>query len=283
MQAGVFQLLADAGMPVRETARGYRPVIRLPQVEAKILKPQNAIQMLHCGSRDLGFAGRDWVVERGAKLVEVLDTELDPVRIVLAAPRSLIRNGELDATGLDRPLRIASEYEQMTNDWIDAHAIDARFVRAFGATEVFPPEDADAIVDNTSTGATLRANGLTIVQELAQSTTRLYACPASMEDDGKRARIETFALLLRSVLEARKRVMLEVNVAAVDLERVVAALPCMREPTVSRLHSQGVDLAASGYAVKAAVPRDDLPKLIPTLQSLGGTDLVVTALNQLVP
>jgi ATP phosphoribosyltransferase len=150
-------------------------------------------------------------------------------------------------------------------------------VRSYGATEVFPPEDADCIVDNMATGETLRANGLVIVDELMRSSTRLYANPHALERSAKRERIERLVLLLRSVLDARQRVMLEVNVPADRLEAVIAVLPSMREPTMAPLHGD------QGFAVKAAVPRHDLPTVIPEIKARGGTDIVVTALAQIVP
>jgi len=275
MQDSVTQLMADAGVRLRASSRGYRPLINLPGVETKVLKPQNIVEMLHHGSRDLGFAGGDWVREKGfeGSLVCVLDTGLDPVRIVAAAPRELLLDGALPK----QPLRVASEYERLTRAWIADAGLDATFVRSYGATEVFPPEDADCIVDNTATGATLEANGLKIVDELMRSSTRLYANPKALEVPEKRASIEDLVLLLESVLQARKRVMIEVNVTQDRLGAVVAALPCMREPTIAALHGD------AGYAVKAAVPRDELPRLIPALKAHGGTDVVVSKLDQIVP
>ena len=221
----------------------------------------------------MGFAGADWAAELGTELVEVLDTALDPVRIVAAAPGALLVGGALP----QRPLVIASEYQRLTQQWVARAGIDARFVRSYGATEVFPPEDADLIVDNTATGATLRANGLVILDELMRSSTRLYASRQAWADPERRQRIEDLALLLRSVLEARSRVMVEVNVAADRLQALVDILPCLREPTVSRLHADG------GFAVKAAVPRAGLSLLIPQVKAAGGTDIVVSAIAQLVP
>jgi len=270
---GVAALLAEAGIPLRHSPRGYRPTVGLAGVEAKILKPQNVVEMLHAGSRDVGFAGADWVAELGASCVEVLDLGLDPVKLVAAAPRDMLVDGALPA----RPLVVASEYAHITKRWIAAQGLDAQFVQSYGATEVFPPEDADCIVDNTATGSTLRANGLAIVDTLMHSSTRLYASPRALEDTTRRGRIEDLALLLRSVVVARSRVMVEVNIDADRLARLVGVLPCMREPTVSPL------AGGSGYAVKAAVPRSELPAVILQLKALGGTDLVVTSPSQIVP
>jgi ATP phosphoribosyltransferase len=273
MQAGVLRLLADAGIVVTTGERDYRAAVSLPACDVKLLKPQNIVEMLQVGTRDLGFVGADWVAELEADLVEVLDTGLDPVRVVAAAPAALLENGALP----DRELVVATEYVGLAARWLERRAVTARLVRSYGATEVFPPEDADCIVDNTATGATLRANGLVILADLLASSTRLYASRPAWADPRRRARIEEVALLLQSVLEARRRVMLEVNVSAADLDRLVAVLPCMREPTVSSLRG------AAGFAVKVAVPREGLALLIPRIRQQGGTDIVVTEPSQIVP
>ncbi len=273
MQDGVFRLLAEAGIQVGLSARGYRPRLNLPGVETKILKPQNIVEMLHFGSRDIGFAGADWVVEFDAQLVEVLDTELDPVRLVAAAPSDLLVAGRLP----QRRLIVASEYERLAQRWIASRELDAQLIRTFGATEVFPPEDADLIVDNTATGSTLAEHNLEIVDELMRSSTRLYANPAAYEDPIKRQLIDDLSMLLRAVLEGRRRSMLEVNVSQECLEQVIAALPAMQRPTVAPLYGN------AGFAVRAAVLRSDLPRVIPQVKARGGRDIVVSNLNQIVP
>ena len=273
IEAGVTNLLAAAGIKLRLGPRGYRPVSSVPGYEVKLLKPQTIVEMLVAGSRDVGFAGVDWVAEKNADLVELLDTGLDPVRMVVAAPKPLLEGGELP----ERHLVVASEYKRLTRLWIQEKSLDAKFVRSYGATEVFPPEDADVIVDITATGETLAANGLVVVEELLSSSTRLYASPAAMDSPEKKTAIEALVLSLRSVVEARKRAMVELNVVRDQLESVIEILPSMREPTIAYLHGSG------GLSVKAAVPRGDLPKLIPSLKERGATDIAVTALEQIVP
>lgn len=294
MQGKVAQLLGDAGLPVNADEREYRPRIgngspykigsSSIQYEAKLLKPQNIVEMLASGSRDVGFAGADWVKELGVDLVELLDTGMDPVTVVAAAPVALVSKiGSLGAPKLSwaqacgRAPVIVSEYETIARSWMKANIPDAEFIRSYGATEVFPPEDADLIVDNCATGGTLRANGLVIIDTIMKSSTRLYASRKAMEDPAKRDAAEALVLILRSVLEARRRVMLEVNVAAADLESVISILPCLRSPTLSPLEG-GKD-----YAVRVAAPRDQLASLIPEIKRRGGTDIVVTQLSQLVP
>lgn len=272
MNEGVVALLRDAGIRLNTSARGYRPTISVPDSEVKLLKPQNVVEMLDTGSRDLGFAGADWVAELQANVVEILDTQLDPVRLVAAAPNLLAQNDWRHKTSL----LVASEYQTLTRRWMEGTLKEARFVRSYGATEVFPPEDADIIVDNTATGSTLRANGLAIIDEVMRSSTRLYASPGALENPSKRQRIDDLALLVQAVLQARSRVLVEVNVAADQLDGVLRLLPCMRQPTVAQL------AGGEGYAVRAAVPRSELPRVIPQLKANGGSDVIVSRPEQIV-
>ena len=274
MQEGVNALLRDAGISLRMSSRGYRPSISLPDTEVKVLKPHNALQMLASGARDVAFGGADWAAEFGAEVVELLDTELDPVRLVAAAPSALVGS---DGSLPDRRLRVAGEYPRLTQRWIEDRGLDAVFIRSYGATEVFPPEDADLIVDVTASGATLAANDLVIVDELCRSSTRLYSSPEAMEIPEKRRRIEELVVVLRSVLNARKRVMVEINVPRERLEALIEVIPAMRRPTVSELHG------GDGYAVRAAVPRSEFAGVLPRLRSAGGTDIVVTNTLQIIP
>jgi len=273
MCEGVKTLMADAGCPVNTRSRNYRASIALPGFEAKLLKPQGIVEMLAAGRRDIGFAGADWVNELDADLVELLDTGLDTVSIVAAAPEALLVDGRLPS----RRLVVASEYARLTQAWIKDKELNATFLRSWGATEVLPPEDADCIVDNTATGSTLEANRLAIIDTLMRSSTRLYANPRALDDPEKRGLIEDFVLLLTSVIEARSRVMLELNVSKEDLDRVVDIVPCMRRPTIASLYG------GEAFAVKVAVPRAQLADLIPVLKRAGASDVVVSRIDQIVP
>lgn len=269
---GVSALLRDAGISVKNAQRSYRPCLSIPNWDAKLLKPQSVVEMLHRGTRDVGFTGADWVAEKNSELVELVDTQLDPVRLVAAAPFELLERGQLP----QRQICVATEYPNLARKWLEPRNFDDLVVRSHGATEVYPPEDADCIVDNTATGATLAANGLAIIDELIRSSTRLYASPQSMAIPEKRRAIEDLTRLVRSVLEARRRVMVEMNVRYSErLDAVVRELPCMGQPTVSTLHG-------GGYAVKAAVLRKELPGLLPRLLASGGSDIVVSKLEQII-
>src|SRR5256886_17094088 len=138
MEQGVLTLLGDAGIRIRPGARGYRPDVPLRDSEAKILKTQNIVEMLALGSRDLGFAGADWVAELEANVVELLDTGLDPVQVVAAAPKAMLEDGNLPA----RHLVVASEYERLAQRWIAQRPLCADCVRSYRAVHGFTPEDA---------------------------------------------------------------------------------------------------------------------------------------------
>ena len=271
MYAAVTALLSEAGFRVAENGRNYRPLCSDERFELKMLKPQNIVRMVELGSHDLAFAGHDWVVELGAGVEELMDTGLDPVRVVAAAPRELAAAGRLR----ERRLVVASEYERLSREFLDREGFDYIFVRSFGATEVFPPEDADLIVDNTASGRTLADNNLVELAQLLRSTTRLIAHPEVLEGERGRA-VEEFRMLLGAVLDARRRVMMEMNVAPGNLEALLRVLPCMRQPTVSPLSRD------AGFSVKAAVPREQVPRLIPLLKSAGASDILEYPFSKVV-
>lgn len=269
----VERLLDEAGWGVRGGDRDYRPRCEQPRVRVKRMKSQNIPQLLQEGRHDIGFAGYDWAVETGAEVDEVLDLATDPVRIVVAAPRATAEAWPVT----DRRLVIATEYVRLAQRWAESQGVEATVIRTYGATEVFPPEDADLIIDNTATGGTLRENGLIELDEVARSSTRLFARPGLREEPERWSRVEDLRLLLRASLDARGRVMLECNVADDLLDAVIDRLPCMRAPTVSQLWGE------AGHAVKAAVPRKDVPVLLPDLRRLGATDIIVSRLERLSP
>ncbi|MBI1382763.1 MAG: ATP phosphoribosyltransferase [Planctomycetaceae bacterium] len=271
MAAGLAQLFEEAGIPLRTRGRALRPDLCLDGFEVKELKPADVVELLRQGTRDLGFAGADRVAEAGLELPCLLDTGLDPVRLVAAAPAALLASGSLAG----RRLRIATEYPTLARGWAASMGIEPVLVCTRGATEVFPPEDADLIVDVVQSGATLAANGLVEIDTLMRSTTRLFA-NAGLDGIGLEA-AQRFALLLGSVLAARGRVLVELNVATERLAEVVDALPSMKGPTVA-------DLAGGrGFAVKAAVPRADLVDLLPLLVARGATDILVSKLERVLP
>lgn len=228
--------------------------------------------MLTAGARDVGFAGADWIEETGADLVELLDTNLNPVRLVVAAPTQILVDGKLP----DRPLVVASEYPNLAARWIADRGLDATVLTTFGATEVFPPEDADCIIDNTSTGSTLRANGLHIIDEVLTSSTRFYASKTALDNSAIRSAVDNLVIMMKSVLDARSRILLDLNVAQENLDAVLSALPSMRQPTVGQLSDDG------WFAVRSAVPRKELTEIIPVLKAAGACDIIMTRAEQII-
>lgn len=262
-------LLAQAGLEVGDTPRSYRPRCSDPRVELKVLKPQNIPALVELGRHDLGFTGHDWITETGCRVTELDDLELEPVRLVAAAPEGwTLRDGE--------PTVVASEYEQITRRYLEEKGWDYRFVRSYGATEVFPPEDADLIVDNTATGHTLREHGLEIVDVLLHSTTRFIGSPRARARPEVRQFADDLVLLMRGVRAAASRVILEMNVGNGNLDEIVRVIPAMKNPTIARL-------ADGSHALKAAVPRKDVARLVPRLKALGATDILEYPIRKVIP
>jgi ATP phosphoribosyltransferase len=267
----VSRLFTEAGFPISLADRTYRPCIGADWLDAKIMKPQNVGELLELGSHDAGFTGLDWIRESGAQVEELLDLGLDKVRIVVAVPK-----GVKDAQLREKLVVAATEYVNLAEGWLKKQAYRYRILRTYGATEVFPPDDADMIIDNTASGQTLRDNGLRIVDTVLESSTRFVAGKAAMADKKKRGRIEELVMLFKAVLDGRERVMLEMNVNEENFNRLVSGLPAMRSPTVSPLCGE------DGYAVKIAVKKQEVPFIIPRLKGLGATDIVEYDLRKVV-
>ncbi len=273
----VEALLDDCGLPLRKAERAYRPDVDDERFVLKILKAQNIARLVELGSHDLGFTGHDWVKETSADVVELYDLGFDPVRVVVAAPR-----GTEIATLRALPrVVVVSEYERLTRHWLETQGLTYHFVRSYGATEVFPPEDADLIVDNTATGETLVKNGLAILETVLHSTTRLIANREALDDPEKRRVIDELLLLVRAVMDARARVILEMNIDDERLAQLMLRLPAMRSPTVSPLYA--AEGTRKAWAVKVAVRRAEVARLVPELKRLGATDILETAIRKVIP
>jgi len=239
-------------------------------MEAKIMKPQNVGELLELGSHDAGFTGIDWIKESGADVEELLDLGFDKVRIVAAVP-----NDYDEAKLKSKKIVVATEYVNLAEQWLKAQGYQYKILRTFGATEVFPPDDADMIIDNTSSGQTLKDNGLKIIGTILESSTRFVASKIALSNAEKKSRIEELAMLFHAVLHGRERVMLEMNIPKEQFESL-ANLPAMRSPTVATLYGD------AGYAVKIAVKKNEVPDIIPKLKKLGALDIVEYDLRKVV-
>lgn len=261
--SNVINLLNDSGFGVETADRVYIPSVKDQEIEAKIMKPQNIPKLIELGSHDVGFTGHDWVLETEADVEEIIDVGFDRVKIVAAIPESL-----LNVNLKKRKIIVASEYEKIASKFLEKQKYKYILMRTFGATEVFPPEDADMIIDNTSTGRTLKEHNLSIIHVVLESTTRFIANKKSMKNLWKREKINEIKMLFQAVIDARDRVMLEMNVPHDKFEKIIKMLPCMRSPTVSPLYAE------QGYAVKVAVTKTEVVKLIPLLKKYGATDIL---------
>ncbi|HON89894.1 MAG TPA: ATP phosphoribosyltransferase [Spirochaetia bacterium] len=267
----ILELFRDSGIVLRATERGYRPLSSLQWLDVKIMKPQNIGELLELGSHDAGFTGYDWLQETHADVETVMDLGLDPVSIVSAIPEKFE-----PATLVQKELVVATEYINIAKAWLDTKGYRYRLLRTYGATEVFPPDDADMVIDNSSTGETLRENGLKVVDTILTSSTYFVSSKQAMENPDKRMYIDQLAMLFTAVLDARERVMLEMNISKAALSSLAGKLPCMRSPTIAPLYEQ------SGYAVKIAVKRNEVPQLIPLLKTMGATDIVEYELRKVI-
>jgi ATP phosphoribosyltransferase len=263
-------LFADAGYLVTLADRTYRPSLGADWLDAKIMKPQNVGELLELGSHDAGFTGIDWIRESGADVEDILDLGFDKVRIIAAVPQEY-SEGKLRS----KKLVVATEYVNLAETWLKSSGYQYRILRTYGTTEVFPPDDADMIIDNTASGQTLKDNGLKIIGTLLESSTRFVVSRAALANPQKRGRIEELAMLFRAVLDGRDRVMLEMNIPK-DRFDALASLPAMRSPTVAPLYGD------AGFAVKIAVKKYEVAELIPKLKKLGALDIVEYDLRKVV-
>jgi ATP phosphoribosyltransferase len=268
----VSRLFSDCGLPLSLADRTYRPVLGENWLDAKIMKPQNVGELLELGSHDAGFTGIDWIRESGADVVEIMDLGFDRVKVVAAIPA-----GADEEALRGRKIVVATEYVNLAESWLRSGSWQYHLLRTYGATEVFPPDDADMIIDNTSSGKTLQDNGLRIIAVILESSTRFVASKAAMSDKEKRRRIEELAMLFKAVVDGRDRVMLEMNVTEDNFNELVTGLPAMRSPTVSPLCGN------DGFAIKIAVKKNEVPQLIPRLKKAGATDIVEYDLRKVVP
>lgn len=273
----VYELLSDVGISLKLAERTYFPSTNQDDLAFQVVKPQIASALLASNKADVGFSGKDWVYENGVQdeVEEIMDLGFDPVRIVAAIPNTV----DFDAL-LKKPVTIATEYQTLSKKWVDEKKIDGKIFRTWGTSEGFVQDNEDSLaqilIDNTSTGSSLRANNLKIVDTLMTSSTRMYASKEALKDPAKKQKIMELKMLFESVLNARGRVMLEMNVAKDKFDGLIKALPSMKSPTVSPLFGD------DGYAVKIAVKKSEVPTLLPKLQALGATDILEYALRKVV-
>lgn len=273
----VYELLNDVGISIHLPDRTYFPTTNQEDLAFQVVKPQITSALLAQNKADVGFSGKDWVYENGVQddVEEIMDLGFDPVRIVAAIPETK----DYDAL-LREKVTIATEYQALTKKYIESKKIDGTIFRTWGTSEGFVQDTDEALaqilIDNTSTGSSLRANRLKIVDTLMESSTRMYASKAAMADPAKKQKIMELKMLFEAVLAARSRVMLEMNVSKANFDALIKGIPSMKSPTVSPLFGD------DGYAVKIAVKKSEVPTLLPKLRTLGATDILEYELRKVI-
>jgi ATP phosphoribosyltransferase len=272
--AGLFR---KAGYQITFRSRSYYPSIDDAEIECILIRAQEIARYVEDGVMDVGLTGYDWIVENQAQVVEVAELVFSkvsrrPTRWVLAVPQDSSIQSPKDLEGT----RIATEAVRLTTDYLERHGVQAHVEFSWGATEVKPPQLADAIVEVTETGSSLRANNLRIVDTILESTPRLIANTTAWHDDWKRKKIENIALMLRGAIAAEGKVGLMMNVPQEHLDLVLEALPALQRPTVSSLANG--DWVAVNTITDESIVRD----LIPRLKAAGASGIVEYPLNKII-
>ncbi len=283
LQEATVQLFARAGFNVYVSSRSYFPSIDDPEIECMLIRAQEMARYVSDGVLDAGLTGQDWIAEHqlggpgNHALTPVADLvyakqSFGKVRWVLAAPEDSRFKAPADFEGAT----IATELVRVTRAYFEKQGVSVDVEFSWGATEVKPPVLADAIVEATETGSTLRANRLRILDTVMESNTQLIANDAALADDWKRRKIENIALLLRAAIEAQGRVGLMLNVRRTDLDKVLGLLPALQRPTVSSLSD------SDWVAVMTIIEERTVRDLIPRLKEAGGQGIVEYPLNKVV-
>lgn len=273
----VYELLSDVGISLYLPDRQYFPITNQEDLAFQVVKPQITSALLAQNKADVGFSGKDWVYENSVQddVVEIMDLGFDPVRIVVAIPETVDYQKLLS-----EKITVATEYQNLSRQWIQKNQVNGTIFRTWGTSEGFVQDTQDSLaqvlIDNTSTGSSLKANRLKIVDTIMESSTRMYASKAAMEDFEKKQKILELKMLFETVLAARSRVMLEMNVSQEKFDSLIKGIPSMKSPTVSPL------FGGNGYAVKIAVQKSEVPTLLPKLHSLGATDIVEYGLRKVL-
>lgn len=273
----VYELLSDVGISIYLPDRTYFPITNQVDLAFQVVKPQIVSNLLAGNKADVGFSGKDWVYENGVQdsVEEIMDLGFDGVRIVAAVPDTVDYEKLIKS-----PVTIATEYQTLSRKWVEDKKIQGTIFRTWGTSEGFVQDTEDSIaqilIDNTSTGSSLHANHLKIVDTLMESSTRMYASKEALKDPEKKQKIMELKMLFQTVLNARNRVMLEMNVSKDKFDALVKGLPSMKSPTVSTL------FGGDGYAIKIAVKKSEVPTLLPKLQSLGACDIVEYELRKVM-
>jgi ATP phosphoribosyltransferase len=271
-------LLKKAGFTVTSGPRSYLPNIDDEAITVRLIRAQEISNYVQLGLLDAGITGYDWITENQSDVQEVADLVyakqgMKPVRWVLAVPESSPIRSVADLQGK----RIATEAVGLARQYLARHNVQATVEFSWGATEVKAPELVDAIIELTETGNSLRANNLRIVDTVLVSTTKLIANRSSWQNPWKRQKIEQISLLMQGALTAESRVLLKLNVAAENLDKIVGILPALHAPTVNALAT------GKWHSVETVMEERQVRDIIPRLKAAGAEGLIELSLNKVIP
>jgi len=278
LQESTLKLFRKAGYHIAISSRSYYPSFDDPEIEAMLIRAQEMARYVEDGILDCGLTGKDWIMEQNAVVHEVAELiyakeGLRPVRWVIAVPNDSKIKSVRDLNGK----RIATELVGFTKRYLKSKGVKAEVDFSWGATEVKPPHLADAIVELTETGNSLRANNLRIIDTILESSTRFIANKKAWQDKWKRRKMENIVLLLKGALAAEEKVGLKMNVPSRSLKRVMSLLSAMHSPTISALSDEG------WYALEVMINEKTVRDLIPKLKMAGASGLVEYPLNKVIP
>jgi ATP phosphoribosyltransferase len=277
LENATIDLFRRAGFSITTSSRSYFPGIDDPEIECMLIRAQEMARYVEDGILDAGLTGRDWIEENEADVVAVADLiyakqSFGKVRWVLAVPEA---SGFRSVTDLGGKI-IATELVQTTKRYLTAHGVKAKVEFSWGATEVKPPVLADAIVEVTETGSSLRANNLKIIDTVLESNTQLIANKDAWQDEHKRRKLEDIKMLLQGAINALGKVGLMLNVHRDHLKGVLAVLPALKRPTISNLSDE------EWLAVNTILDESTVRNIIPRLKEAGGEGIVEYPLNKIV-
>ena len=278
LQESTFHLFAKAGYKISSTSRSYFPDIDDAEMKAMLIRAQEMSRYVADGTLDMGMTGRDWVKENGSDVIEIAELiyakqGLRPVRWVLAVPANSSIKSVKDLQGK----KIATELVNVSKEYLKKNGVEAHVEFSWGATEAKPPELADAIIEVTETGSSLRANNLVILETIMESNTVVIVNKSAWKDAWKKKKIEDLVLLLKGALAAEEKVGLKLNVRRKDLEKVLKVLPALNSPTVADL--QDKDWVAMDTVVDEKIVRIIVPKL----KDANAEGIVEYPLNKVIP
>src|SRR2546421_654948 len=277
LQEATADLFRKAGYKITFASRSYFPAVDDPEIHCTLIRPQEMPRYVQDGSLDCGLTGHGWVMENENTVVELAQLMFSkvsqrPVRWVLAVPNDSPIQTVQDLQGK----RIATEVVNVTRRWLARHGVEAQVEFSWGATEVKPPKLADAIVDVTETGSSLRANNLRVVAELMQSTTRFITNERAYADAWKKQKMDDLLLMLQGAMAAEGKVGLMMNVRRADLPAVLKILPALQTPTISSLAD------AEWVDVNTILDENVVRHIVPQLKAAGARGIVEYPLNKII-